>query len=71
MLRSYAEQDDRWWEAIVAVEAELKALVRNPEHIHAALSRQAVDERSIYSDRYVDYPDRGWTRRGNELRMRM
>ncbi|MEA2202452.1 MAG: adenylate cyclase, class 2 [Solirubrobacteraceae bacterium] len=55
---------------MVAVEAELKALARHPEHIHAALSRRAVGERSIYSDRYFDYPDRGWTRQGNELRVR-
>jgi adenylate cyclase, class 2 len=55
---------------MVAVEAELKALARNPERIHAALSRRAVGERSIYSDRYFDYPDRGWTRQGNELRVR-
>jgi adenylate cyclase class 2 len=55
---------------MVAVEAELKALARNPERIYATLSRRAVGERSIYSDRYFDYPDRGWTRRGNELRVR-
>jgi adenylate cyclase, class 2 len=55
---------------MVAVEAELKALARNPARIHAALSRRAVGERSIYSDRYFDYPDRGWTRQGNELRVR-
>lgn len=54
----------------MAVEAELKALARNPERIHAALSQRAVGERSIYSDRYFDYPDRGWTRQGNELRVR-
>jgi adenylate cyclase class 2 len=55
---------------MVAVEAELKALARHPERIYATLSRRAVGERSIYSDRYFDYPDRGWTRRGNELRVR-
>jgi adenylate cyclase class 2 len=55
---------------MVAVEAELKVLARNPERIHAALSRRAVGERSIYSDRYFDYPDRGWTHQGNELRVR-
>jgi adenylate cyclase, class 2 len=54
----------------VAIEAELKALARNPERIHAALSQRAVGEHSIYSDRYFDYPDRGWTRQGNELRVR-
>jgi adenylate cyclase, class 2 len=54
----------------VAVEAELKALARNPDRIHAALSRRAVGEHSIYSDRYFDYPDRDWTRQGNELRVR-
>lgn len=54
----------------MAVEAELKALVRDPERLHTALSRRAVSERSIYSDRYFDYPDRRWTRQGNELRVR-
>ncbi len=55
---------------MVAIEAELKALARDPERIHAALSQRAVGEHSIYSDRYFDYPDRGWTRQGNELRVR-
>jgi adenylate cyclase class 2 len=55
---------------MVAVEVELKALARNPERIHAELSRRAVGERSIYSDRYFDYPDRDWSREGNELRVR-
>ena len=66
----HAGHGDRSWEAIVAVEAELKALVRNPERIHATLSRRAAGERSVYSDRYFDYPDRGLTRQGNELRVR-
>ena len=56
---------------MVAVEAEFKALVRDPERIHMALSQRTVGERSIYSDRYFDHPDRGWTRRGNELRVRI
>jgi adenylate cyclase, class 2 len=55
---------------MVAVEAELKALVRDPERLHAVLSRRAVSERLVYSDRYFDYPDRGWTRQGSELRVR-
>lgn len=55
---------------MVTVEAELKALARNPERIHAALSQRAVGEYSIYSDRYFDYPDRRWTRQGHELRLR-
>jgi adenylate cyclase class 2 len=55
---------------MMAVEAELKALARDPERLHAALSRRAVGEHAIYSDRYFDYPDRGWTRQGNELRVR-
>ena len=54
----------------MAVEAELKALARNPGRIHAELSRRAEGERSVYSDRYFDYPDRAWSRRGNELRVR-
>ncbi|MGH3867216.1 MAG: class IV adenylate cyclase [Pseudonocardiaceae bacterium] len=55
---------------MVAVEAELKALARDPERIHAELSRRVAGERSIYSDRYFDYPDRRWTRQGTELRVR-
>jgi len=55
---------------MVAVEAELKALARDPERIHTALSQRAVGEHSIYTDRYFDYPDRGWTRQGTELRVR-
>jgi adenylate cyclase, class 2 len=55
---------------MVAVEAELKALARDPERIHTALSQRAVGECSIYTDRYFDYPDRGWTRQGTELRVR-
>ncbi|MGH3832685.1 MAG: class IV adenylate cyclase [Pseudonocardiaceae bacterium] len=54
----------------MAVEAELKASVRDPDRIHAVLSARAVGERSIYFDRYFDYPDRGWTRQGYELRVR-
>lgn len=54
---------------MVAVEVELKALTRNPQRLHAALSARAVGERSIYSDRYFDYPDRPWTRQGTELRV--
>ena len=49
----------------MAVEAELKALVRNPDRIHSALSRRAVGKYSTYSDRYFDYPDRAWNRCGN------
>jgi len=55
---------------MVAVEAELKAIAGNPERLHAVLSQRAVGEHSIYSDRYFDYPDRGWTRQGTELRVR-
>jgi adenylate cyclase class 2 len=55
---------------MVAVEAELKAIARNPQRLHAALSQRAVGEHSIYSDRYFDHPDRGWTRQGTELRVR-
>ncbi|MDQ3764485.1 MAG: class IV adenylate cyclase [Actinomycetota bacterium] len=54
----------------MAVEAELKAIARNPERIHAALSQRAVGEHSTYTDRYFDYPDRDWTRQGTELRVR-
>jgi adenylate cyclase class 2 len=56
---------------MVAVEAELKALAHDPERLHAALSQRTVGERLIYTDRYFDYPDRRWTRRGTELRVRV
>lgn len=52
------------------VEAELKAIARNPECLHAALSQRAVGQHSIYTDRYFDYPDCSWTRQGTELRVR-
>lgn len=54
----------------MAIEAELKAIARNPQRLHSALSKRAVGEHSIYSDRYFDFPDRGLTRRGSELRVR-
>lgn len=54
----------------MAVEAELKAVVRDPERVHSLLGKRAEGLRSIYSDRYFDFPDRRFTRRGFELRIR-
>jgi adenylate cyclase class 2 len=54
----------------VSVEAEIKAKVRGPERLQAALAGRATGEKSVYADRYFDRPDRQWTRDGHELRVR-
>jgi adenylate cyclase class 2 len=54
----------------VAVEAELKAVVRDPERVHSLLGKRTEGLRSIYSDRYFDFPDRRFAERGFELRIR-
>jgi adenylate cyclase, class 2 len=54
----------------VAIEAEIKAKVHDADGLHAALTERATGERSTYSDRYFDFPDRRWTADGHELRVR-
>lgn len=54
----------------MAVEAEIKARVRDIEGVHAALTQRATGRQSVYSDRYFDHPDRRWTADGHELRVR-
>jgi adenylate cyclase class 2 len=54
----------------VPIEAEIKARVRDPQRLIAALEGHSTGERSTYHDRYFDLPDRRWTRDGHELRVR-
>jgi adenylate cyclase class 2 len=55
---------------VALIEAELKAVVRDPELLHRLLSRRANGHRSVYADRYFDFPDRRLSRAGYELRVR-
>jgi len=57
-------------EAAVAVEAELKARLRNPEQVRQRLAERVSAEHSVYADRYFDYPDRRLTAAGYEVRLR-
>lgn len=52
------------------VEAELTAVVRDPDAVRAALARRAEAERSVYADTYYDRPDGSMDRDGYELRVR-
>ncbi|MGH3975655.1 MAG: CYTH domain-containing protein, partial [Pseudonocardiaceae bacterium] len=54
----------------VAIEAELKAVVRDVDAVRAALDERASAEMSTYADRYFDYPDHRLTEQGRELRVR-
>lgn len=51
------------------VEAEIKARVRHPEQVRAALAERATGEPSTYHDRYFDHPDQRLTRDDRELRV--
>lgn len=53
------------------IEAELKARVRDPEALRAALRQRAEEELSIYQDTYYDRPDGSLTAEGRELRVRV
>ncbi|WP_033288236.1 class IV adenylate cyclase [Amycolatopsis jejuensis] len=52
------------------VEAELTAVVRDPDRVRAALAELAAAERSVYADTYYDRPDHSMDRDGYELRVR-
>jgi adenylate cyclase, class 2 len=54
----------------VAVEAELTAVLRDPDHVHAELTKRAQPETSVYADTYYDRPDHSMDRNGYELRVR-
>jgi adenylate cyclase, class 2 len=53
------------------IEAELKARVRDPQALLAALDQRAAAEHATYADTYYDTPDRGLTGTGRELRLRV
>jgi adenylate cyclase, class 2 len=53
------------------IEAELKALVRDPAGLLAALAERAPAERASYADTYYDTPDRTLTSSDRELRVRV
>lgn len=55
---------------MVVIEAELKAVVHDPDRIHRSLGERADGIRCTYADRYFDWPDRRFTRQGRELRVR-
>jgi adenylate cyclase class 2 len=54
----------------VAVEAELKARLRDPEQVRQRLAERAPAEHRVYADRYFDFPDRRLTAAGYEVRLR-
>ncbi|SDY47174.1 adenylate cyclase, class 2 [Amycolatopsis xylanica] len=52
------------------IEAELTAVLRNPDEVRAALSARAEVERCTYSDTYYDWPDHRLTEGDYNLRVR-
>jgi adenylate cyclase class 2 len=54
----------------VPFEAELTAVVTDPDRVRAALSQRAPVEPASYADTYYDYPDLRLEREGYELRVR-
>lgn len=52
------------------VEAELTAILQDPEHVRAELATRAIPEMSLYADTYYDRPDRSMDAAGYELRVR-
>jgi len=53
------------------VEAELKAHVRNPDHVRKALTMLSHEQVSVYRDTYLDLPDHSLDSAGRELRIRL
>ena len=52
------------------IEAELKARLRDPEAVRAALAARAEAEAATYRDTYYDSPNEDLDRSGRELRLR-
>ncbi|MEV4072255.1 class IV adenylate cyclase [Nonomuraea fuscirosea] len=52
------------------IEAELKAQLRDPDHVAEVLNRQAMSATSVYRDTYYDSSDHSLTAAGRELRVR-
>jgi adenylate cyclase class 2 len=53
------------------IEAELKAVVRDPARVRAALGEHAPGEVNVYRDVYYDTPDRRYSQDGREIRLRV
>jgi adenylate cyclase class 2 len=54
----------------VRIEAEVKARLRDPDHVRAEPARRASEEVAVYSDTYFDSPDGSFTSADRELRVR-
>jgi adenylate cyclase, class 2 len=52
------------------IEAELKAIARDPDRVHRLLGERVEGVLATYADRYFDFPDRRFTQQGRELRVR-
>lgn len=52
------------------IEAELKARVRDPEHVHTLLEQRAAGRAEVYQDAYYDAADHGLSSSDRELRVR-
>lgn len=52
------------------IEAELKARVRDPEHVHAELEKRAAGRAEVYQDTYYDTADQAISGSDRELRVR-
>jgi adenylate cyclase class 2 len=52
------------------IEAELKARVRDPAAVRAALDERSTGQAATYRDVYYDRPDRSLSAAGHELRLR-
>lgn len=55
----------------MAVEAELKAHVRNPDQVRELLARRAPEQLQTYHDRYFDWPSGSLSQQGYEVRLRV
>jgi adenylate cyclase class 2 len=55
----------------VPIEAELKARVRDPDHVRDQLAQRGTEEVEVYHDTYLDYPDSRLDSSGQELRVRI
>lgn len=55
----------------MSIEAELKARIRNPDHVRDQLRSRADEQVNIYRDVYYDHPDRSLTAEDRELRVRV
>jgi adenylate cyclase, class 2 len=54
----------------MVIEAEIKARVRDPQHVRALLAARAAERPSRYRDTYYDLSGQDLARAGRELRLR-